>query len=723
MPGTIAPPSSDVIPCASAQDEDVYNCSRCKEAIPLSPNQEIQSICQTIQDHLEQCISSKISGEPSCGLSASGTLAPLVNLYMPLQPRRTWSAEDERRKRLEEDPDAYDVGPHTVTCAGCHRPIRLNATGRYYAANWNKHKMGCKNTNAVSGAGVITAVKFFAFLLSLLPLLKSVCMQESKFTGKVAAFRVAKPSESSEPFTRSPTAGPSDMVTHFSPQANAINQASDPRGSSADKQYVQERRSVPNQQTQYSDPNHPSHIRVAASPIHINPVASRVEPLTRSFAPRTSKSSSMPLLNGSLAGLGPSSSGHLWNGEKVEKSKPASDFPTTHSMHREREDLVRVVRSSTLPMSGSALKGKGRPGGPQSADAIPVLFSPEPSPPHRHTSSALRDRSSMASETRVHTVQRSSSSALQHRLNERIHPVNSTLRNLRDSAKDRFSPYSNDGSGDFGITGSEGHQETPNTPKSNQRLFVDSHNDVRALPSLSSLTLSRTNKANNASLFLDQRSVSAGVVLPPLRPQRRQEQELAWSQANPRRFPADDIESVQLPPIRAVSFPSPTYMSSTRTKRRLGLNGEAENEILEDRPSPPKVLIQLREQPDNGSTMMSASNLVARDASPRFAFSRSSPRRQSPSPDHASKRPSSAESSGTVTTEVTGAEVSRPPSSLELPPTSENDAQRGNDARLHPVWKWEQQGNLVESTHVSQVENMQANASNRDVSMDERDAS
>ena len=76
-----------------------------------------------------------------------------------LQPRRTWSAEDERRRRLEEDPDAYDVGPHSVTCAGCHRPIRLNATGRYYAANWNKHKMGCKNTNAVNGAGAVSAVR------------------------------------------------------------------------------------------------------------------------------------------------------------------------------------------------------------------------------------------------------------------------------------------------------------------------------------------------------------------------------------------------------------------------------------------------------------------------------------------------------------------------------------------------------------------------------------
>ena len=84
---------------------------------------------------------------------------PLAEACMPLQPRRTWSAEDERRRRLEEDPDAYDVGPHTVTCAGCHRPIRLNATGRYYAANWNKHKMGCKNTNAANGASAVSAVR------------------------------------------------------------------------------------------------------------------------------------------------------------------------------------------------------------------------------------------------------------------------------------------------------------------------------------------------------------------------------------------------------------------------------------------------------------------------------------------------------------------------------------------------------------------------------------
>lgn len=77
---------------------------------------------------------------------------------MPLQPRRNWSPEDERRRRLEEDPDAYDVTPHSVTCAGCHRPIRLNATGRYYAANWNKHKMGCKNTTAVNGGNVTSMV-------------------------------------------------------------------------------------------------------------------------------------------------------------------------------------------------------------------------------------------------------------------------------------------------------------------------------------------------------------------------------------------------------------------------------------------------------------------------------------------------------------------------------------------------------------------------------------
>lgn len=87
-------------------------------------------------------------------LTPDKNLAPVF----ALQPRRTWSAEDERRKRLEDDPDAYDVGPHSVTCAGCHRPIRLNATGRYYAANWNKHKMGCKTANSVSGWGTVTAV-------------------------------------------------------------------------------------------------------------------------------------------------------------------------------------------------------------------------------------------------------------------------------------------------------------------------------------------------------------------------------------------------------------------------------------------------------------------------------------------------------------------------------------------------------------------------------------
>lgn len=89
-----------------------------------------------------------------------------LDLLMPLQPRRNWSPEDERRRRLEEDPDAYDVTPHSVTCAGCHRPIRLNATGRYYAANWNKHKMGCKNTTAVNG-GNVTSMVSTAIVISI----------------------------------------------------------------------------------------------------------------------------------------------------------------------------------------------------------------------------------------------------------------------------------------------------------------------------------------------------------------------------------------------------------------------------------------------------------------------------------------------------------------------------------------------------------------------------
>lgn len=91
---------------------------------------------------------------------ARNNIDPL-DLLMPLQPRRTWSAEDDRRRRLEADPDAYDVGPHTVTCRGCHRPIRLNATGRYYAANWNKHKMGCKIANSQDGGGSASLVRAF----------------------------------------------------------------------------------------------------------------------------------------------------------------------------------------------------------------------------------------------------------------------------------------------------------------------------------------------------------------------------------------------------------------------------------------------------------------------------------------------------------------------------------------------------------------------------------
>lgn len=90
-----------------------------------------------------------------------------LDLLVPIQPRRAWTAEDSRRKKLEEDPDAYDVTPHSVTCAGCHRPIRLNGTGRYYAANWNKHKMGCKNTHASNSNAARSMVSHLNFLCDI----------------------------------------------------------------------------------------------------------------------------------------------------------------------------------------------------------------------------------------------------------------------------------------------------------------------------------------------------------------------------------------------------------------------------------------------------------------------------------------------------------------------------------------------------------------------------
>lgn len=169
---------------SNAEDdfEEVYKCFRCGKQIHLDPDHAPHDMHQVAREHLQECMPPEgcvsafamgLSHLPSLShrsttyLSRRGflqaqnaaSLNPL-DMLIPLQPRRAWSAEDERCRRLEDDPDAYDVGPHSVTCGGCHRPIRLNATGRYYAANWNKHKMGCKNTSAVSGTGGTSMVGF-----------------------------------------------------------------------------------------------------------------------------------------------------------------------------------------------------------------------------------------------------------------------------------------------------------------------------------------------------------------------------------------------------------------------------------------------------------------------------------------------------------------------------------------------------------------------------------
>ena len=168
------------------EPSNVFKCSRCGQNISLVSAQGIERVTQIIQVHLEQCLRSRrsvalvlpftfynehlitslsvhyhvrtYSTQELSRLTTKNNIDPL-ELLMPLQPRRTWSAEDDRRRKLEADPDAYDVGPHSVTCRGCHRPIRLNATGRYYAANWNKHKMGCKIANNVDGGGPSSLVR------------------------------------------------------------------------------------------------------------------------------------------------------------------------------------------------------------------------------------------------------------------------------------------------------------------------------------------------------------------------------------------------------------------------------------------------------------------------------------------------------------------------------------------------------------------------------------
>lgn len=98
-------------------------------------------------------------GGESAHNSDAGHLSLDLRLLLPLQPRRAWTVEDVRKRALENDPDAYDVGPHAVTCRSCHRSIRLNATGRYYAANWNKHKASCRALQ--SGTIQVCRISYF----------------------------------------------------------------------------------------------------------------------------------------------------------------------------------------------------------------------------------------------------------------------------------------------------------------------------------------------------------------------------------------------------------------------------------------------------------------------------------------------------------------------------------------------------------------------------------
>ncbi|KAI5122366.1 hypothetical protein M0805_004123 [Coniferiporia weirii] len=644
---------------------------------------------------------------------------------MPLQPRRTWSAEDERRKRLEEDPDAYDVGPHSVTCAGCHRPIRLNATGRYYAANWNKHKMGCKNTNAVSGAGAITA--------------------ESRFTGRVAAFRVAKPSESSEPFTHSPAPGASD--TELLSSSQALNRASAAPASMIGGTASQLAPTTlsplyPNQALDYQTTTAGRRYALKSS----HQTSSSGRPLSLP-APRPEH------LDTSLVGTEKRLASSY--PPRMEKVKEGGDAKAGYAMLRSPQS----VHESTRPIAGHVPASRGFTPVSSSQRALPtsVFVSDEGKGQQvtGDTSSSTYSRRAAPSYSLYATLSPQAQSSLDKQPHpSRPQPFPPNLHRVREAgasssgatpkasltkppfSRRSLSPFPGKATPspppDFHSESSSVHSGTADDAEPSYRTVVRGY-DSRTLPSLSSLTLQRTGDANLPSSSSRGQTFTRGhrdsssyaganMNLPPLGHQHRsgwRDHTLARSQESSSSTSDSNLgqtESVVLPPIWTVTHTGSPRVSPTGTKRRSEEDGGYDRyATTEDKPSPPKMYAHSGGSSDRGLPGKHPT-LPSGDTSPRRRISRSAVSPQS----------STSSGPGSMVKEETSEDTSTDGASLRAPSPpygllSEVHSAEENAGRLHPVWKWEQRGGSSNSLLSAQPD--AGEERDNDIEMSARDVS
>ncbi|EJC98723.1 uncharacterized protein FOMMEDRAFT_170935 [Fomitiporia mediterranea MF3/22] len=614
---------------------------------------------------------------------------------MPLQPRRTWSAEDERRRRLEEDPDAYDVGPHTVTCAGCHRPIRLNATGRYYAANWNKHKMGCKNTNAANGASAVSA--------------------ESKFTGRVAAFRVAKPAESSEPFTI-----PTKLNTLTSQESRHLP---------AHVLYPSSHRLDGTERTDSWSDHFPAK---GLSSVGEHGTASTSYRGERSGMSRRSANDHSTDASDKRAPIALTHS----DTPKAQVDK-VPESPTLSGMRRQLRSptgpLSRVEEQEAYGSMRTPLRGERERYG-QSPHAIQAIGPQrkEPSPLH-HSEDAFRHDTHqppleappkfqrVLDKGKDHHIEHTSPHVLQRAIEhkhqylaaefqrrgtpiEHVYAINRTSNIDSIASQERSSGLGRQAHrprvlAERGFVSDFGSDSAASSPEfsasrlgrslsnttsafSDSTLQAYSRLDDRVLPPLSSLSLTHRANSNSSVATLEKpthhnsqneerhnsSSLGASLDRSPLWRERTH----AWVQAGSAWSGSDREapESVVLPPIRATLDSPPSNAPGTRRRQREA-DGSDDSSMDEDRPSPPKVFVV----PMNASRTSST------------------PRADDLSLTYKPKRVSSDEDANV------GGDSNRSTFVGNQSERNESIAKgsQNNIPRLHPVWKWERSEDVPRS--------------------------
>ncbi|KAL5533716.1 hypothetical protein ACEPAG_176 [Sanghuangporus baumii] len=576
---------------------------------------------------------------------------------MALQPKRTWSAEDERRRRLEEDPDAYDVSPHSVTCAGCHRPIRLNATGRYYAANWNKHKMGCKNTNAVNGANAMSA--------------------ESKFTGRVAAFRVAKPSENTEllvPSASSGNPGPHELDRMHADVAKQSHPQDRDQSTSSrftrPPSFRQEQHRLGDSMVSHDHPR-----AIPYPSVRSNSSGALYGGLTQSpllASHKSSRSPNVPSLRleeqGSYGPIEAPFSAEAQN-DRSSYGVPASGIQrgranSTPSHHSEDTQRLAYLCSRDAFPESKHLLDKGKRRYVESGHSNSHHYSPLRKYAHLgadlRTYDKVSDLGSYPSRTEAFDVSSSSNKARDWRENHGISDI--------DSSSTASPPG-------FGAKQAGRSQKIP-ASFSPSPLPQDPV-DERVLPPLSSLSLakpvvsgslSRTDRSSGYRSMVHYDS--SRVAGAPEDGYSWRERTKAWVQtgATSLVIDRDSPESVVLPPIRDASGRPRGSPASFRRRQRED-DEDDDNSMDEDRPSPPKVLALPLEQ----------------------------------------SRPSSTPRTDDLSLEFKHADVSSG-EDMNIGGDSTfvgNHPQYGREnlrdvkteaPRLHPVWKWEQRGEASKST-------------------------